>query len=256
MNILIIEDETLAADRLKLLLRQYDPSIHVVGCLESIEETVQWLQTKSQPDLFLMDIHLSDGHCFEIFKQVMIQKPVIFTTAYDHYAINAFQHYSIDYILKPVTAEALAGAINKYKHMRSVFIAPDYQVMPTGIIENNGLRYKDRFLAKVGTRTFFIQADDVAYFAADNKIVSLADKEGNRFIVNYTIEKLEPLLDPHYFFRINRKMIVHSRVIEQVKPHFNNRLKLSFKNLRLPEDIIISRERVSDFKKWAEGSYY
>ena len=149
MNILIIEEEALAADRLKLLLQQYDPSIHVLGCLESIEETVQWLQTRLQPDLFLMDIHLSDGHCFEIFKQVMIQKPVIFTTAFDHYAINAFQHYSVDYILKPVTAEALAAAINKYKNMRSVFVAHDYKIMPAGVVESNGLRSKDRFIAKV-----------------------------------------------------------------------------------------------------------
>jgi DNA-binding LytR/AlgR family response regulator len=253
MNILIIEDETLAAERLKLMLHQYDPSIHIAACLESIEETVQWLQTKPAPDLLLMDIHLSDGHCFEIFKQVLIQRPVIFTTAFDNYAINAFQHYCVDYILKPVSTEALAAAMNKYKAMASVFRAPDYKVWGAFFQENNNLRYKDRFLAKVGSRTFFIQAEDVAYFSADNKIVSLADREGNRFIVNYTIEKLEPLLDPHHFFRINRKMIVHSKIIEQVKPHFNNRLKLSLKNLKLPEDIIISRERVAAFKKWAEG---
>ncbi len=253
MNIVIIEDEALAVERLKMLLQQYDPAINIIACLESIEETVQWLQTRTAPDLFLMDIHLSDGHCFEIFKQVLIQKPVIFTTAFDHYAINAFQHYSVDYILKPVTAEALAAAINKYKTMSAVFNAPDYKNWPALLQENNAARYKDRFLAKVGPRTFFIQADEVAYFSADNKIVSLADREGNRFIVNYTIEKLEPLLDPHHFFRINRSMIVHSKSIEQVKPHFNNRLKLSLKNLKTNEDIIISRERVPAFKKWAEG---
>ncbi len=253
MNILIIEDEALAAERLKMLLQQYDPSIKVVGVLESIEETVHWLQTKPAPDLLLMDIHLSDGHCFEIFKQTLIQKPIIFTTAFDHYAINAFQHYSVDYIMKPVTAEALATAINKYKTMAAVFTAPDFKVWPGLVNENKSTRYKDRFLAKVGTRTFFIQAEDVAYFAADNKIVSLADKEGNRYIVNYTIEKLEPILDPHHFFRINRKMIIHSKSIEQVKPHFNNRLKLALKNIRTSDEIVISRERVAAFKKWAEG---
>lgn len=199
----------------------------------------------------MMDIHLSDGHCFEIFKQVRIQKPVIFTTAFDSYAITAFQHYSVDYILKPVTAETLASAFNKYKQMATVFMAPDYQSWPAIIKEHTPNRYKDRFLAKVGPRTFFIQAEDVAYFSADNKIVSLGDKEGNRYIVNYTIEKLEPLLDPHQFFRVNRKMIVHSKSIEQVRPHFNNRLKLSLKNIKLPEEVIISRERVPAFKKWA-----
>ncbi|MCX6324153.1 MAG: LytTR family DNA-binding domain-containing protein [Sphingobacteriales bacterium] len=254
MNILIIEDEALAAERLQLLLKQYDADIKVLGVLESIEESVQWLQKKASPDLFLMDIHLSDGHCFEIFNQVLIQRPVIFTTAFDNYALNAFQHYSIDYILKPVTAEALGAALNKYKAMAKAFTVPDYKNW-TGVLASDSslAKYKDRFLAKVGPRTFFIQADEIAYFTADNKIVTLADREGNRFIVNYTIEKLEPLLDPHHFFRINRKMIVHSRSIEQVKPHFNNRLKLSLKNLKLSEDIIISRERVAAFKKWAEG---
>jgi len=251
MNILIIEDEALAAERLQLLIRQYDPNIKILACLESIEETVHWFQTRTAPDLIMMDIHLSDGHCFEIFKQVRIQKPVIFTTAFDSYAITAFQHYSVDYILKPVTAETLASAFNKYKQMATVFMAPDYQSWPAIIKEHTPNRYKDRFLAKVGPRTFFIQSEDVAYFSADNKIVSLGDKEGNRYIVNYTIEKLEPLLDPHQFFRVNRKMIVHSKSIEQVRPHFNNRLKLSLKNIKLPEEVIISRERVPAFKKWA-----
>jgi DNA-binding LytR/AlgR family response regulator len=253
MNILIIEDEALAAERLKLLLAQFDPQINIMGCLESIEETVHWLQTKSLPDLLLMDIQLSDGYCFEIFKKVPVSKPVIFTTAYDHFALEAFNHYSIDYILKPVTIEALATAINKYKLMPSVFSDTGHKNWPDIFKENSGSAYKDRFLAKIGLRTFFIQAGEIAYFTADNKIVSLTDKEGNRYLVNYTIEKLETLLNPHDFFRINRKMIVHSKCIEQVKPHINNRLKLSIKNLKLPEEIIISRERVPAFKKWAEG---
>lgn len=253
MNILIIEDELLAAERLKLLLKQYDPSINVVACLESIEESVQWLQTRPHPDLLLMDIQLSDGHSFEIFNQVKLSTPVIFTTAYDNYAIDAFRHFSIDYILKPVTAETLAKGIQKYRSLAHLFYPPDYTVLVDQLKETNQARYKDRFLAKIGSRTFFIQADEIAYFYADNKIVFLADREGNRFIINYTIEKLEPLLDPYHFFRINRKMIVHSKMIDLIKPFHNNRLKISLRNLNLQEDIIVSRERVNSFRKWADG---
>ncbi|CAN5595293.1 LytTR family DNA-binding domain-containing protein [soil metagenome] len=253
MNILIVEDEMLAAERLQLLVKQYDPSIQVMACLESIEETVQWLQTKTHPDLLLMDIHLSDGHSFEIFKQVIINKPVIFTTAYDNYAIDAFRHLAIDYILKPITSEALAAGIQKFRTLTNTTSLPDYSVWMEYYKSNPVNRYKDRFLAKVGTRTFFIQADEIAYFYADNKTVYLADREGNRFIINYSIEKLEPQLDPYYFFRINRKMIVHSKMIDVIRPYYNNRLKIALKNLPVTGDMIVSRERAAAFKKWAEG---
>jgi DNA-binding LytR/AlgR family response regulator len=223
-----------------------------VAVLESIEESVQWLQAKPHPDLMFVDIHLSDGHSFEIFKKINLQKPVIFTTAFDNYALNAFQLFSIDYILKPVTAEALAAAINKYKSLAAM-VAVNYSLLSDTVKENFSTRYKNRFLAKVGQRSFFLHADEVVYFFADNKIVYLVDKEGNRFIINFTLEKLEPLLDPHDFFRINRKMIIHSKAIEQVKPYFNNRLKLSLKGVKADEDIVISRERVADFKEWADA---
>jgi DNA-binding LytR/AlgR family response regulator len=252
MDIVIIEDEMLAAERLQALIKNYDPSINIIASLESIEESVQWLQTKPHPDLLFVDIHLSDGHSFEIFKKVNLQKPVIFTTAYDNYALDAFQLFSIDYILKPVTAEALASAINKYKNIAAL-AAVNYSLLSDSVKENFGTKYKNRFLAKVGQRSFFLQADEVAYFFADNKIVYLVDKEGNRFIINFTLEKLEPLLDLHDFFRINRKMIIHSRAIQQVKPYFNNRLKLLLKGIKADEEIIISRERVADFKEWADA---
>ncbi len=253
MDVVIIEDEMLAAERLQLLIKNYDPSINIIACLESIEESVLWLQTKPAPDLLLVDIQLSDGHSFEIFKKVSLQKPVIFTTAYDNYALDAFQLFSIDYILKPVTAEALGAALNKYKNISSSLAATNYSLLSDQVKENFTNRYKNRFLAKVGSRSFFIFADEVAYFFADNKIVYLVDKEGNRFIINSTLEKLEPLLDPLDFFRINRKMIIHAKAIEQVKPYFNNRLKLILKSIKAGEEIIISRERVSDFKTWADA---
>jgi len=253
MDIVIIEDEMLAAERLQTLIKNYDASINIIACLESIEEAVQWLQTKPHPDLLFVDIHLSDAHSFEIFKKVNLQRPVIFTTAFDNYALDAFTLFSIDYILKPVTAEALAIAINKYKTLTSGVFTNNYALLNEQVRENFNTRYKNRFLAKVGQRSFFIHADEVVYFFADNKIVYLVDKEGNRFIINFTLEKLEPILDPHDFFRINRKMIIHAKAIEQVKPYFNNRLKLTLKSIKADEEIIISRERVNDFKVWADA---
>lgn len=252
MDVLIIEDELLAAERLQMLIKNYDPAINLVASLESIEEAVQWLSTKPAPDLLFADIHLSDGHCFEIFKKVNLRKPVIFTTAFDNYALDAFQLFSIDYILKPVTAEALASAINKYRYITKVAVT-NYSLLSDQIKENFNTRYKNRFLAKVGQRSFFIKATDVAYFMADNKIVYLVDNDGNRFIINYTMEKLEPMLDPHDFFRLNRKVIVHCNAIDQVKPYFNNRLKIILKNLKTDEDLVISRERVTAFKTWADA---
>jgi two-component system LytT family response regulator len=252
MNILIVEDEILAAERVQLLVKRYDPSINILGALESIEETVDWLQTRQHPDLLLMDIQLSDGHSFEIFKQATVNIPVIFTTAYDNYAIEAFKNFGIDYILKPVTAESLASSIQKYNSFnnRIQHDAIEWMEKYKGVA---GVHYKNRFLAKIGAKTFFIQTEDVSCFTADNKTVLLVDKNSNRFIINYSIEKLESVLDPYYFFRINRKMIVHSKAIELIKPYSNNRLKLVLKNISFSEEIVVSRERVQDFKKWAEG---
>ncbi|RYY68749.1 MAG: response regulator transcription factor [Chitinophagaceae bacterium] len=254
MDILIIEDEMLAAERLRILLKQYDPSINIIGCLESVEETVAWLQTKKHPDLFLMDIHLSDGYSFEIFKQASTQKPILFTTAYDNYTMEAFQLFSLDYILKPVSSEALAAALNKYRNIAASFAVPvDYAAMMENVKENFTNKYKHRFLAKVGQRLFFIQANEVSYFYADNKIVSLVDREGNRFVLNMTLEKLEAVLDPRCFFRINRKVIVHAEAIEQVKPVASSKLKLLLRGIQTQEDITISREKVADFKVWADN---
>lgn len=253
MDILIIEDEILAAERLQTLIKNYDSSIRMVACLDSIEESVQWLQTKPSPDLLLVDIHLSDGHSFEIFKRVQFLKPVIFTTAYDNYALDAFKLFSIDYILKPITAEALGAALNKYKNIANTIAASNYSLLSDQVKENVYSRYKNRFLAKVGQRSFFLQADEIAYFFAENKIVYLVDTQGNRFIINFTLEKLEQLLDPQDFFRINRKIIINANSIEQIKPYLNNRLKIVLKGIKADEDIIISRERVVDFKLWAEA---
>lgn len=252
MKILIVEDEKLAAERLQTLVHEYDSSIEVVACLESIEDTVDYLKHHAQPDLILMDIHLSDGHSFEIFKQVRVDRPVIFTTAYDQYALEAFKIFSIDYILKPVSLRSLAAAINKYKSLSQSFIPTDLSRLSLRTLHPPA---KKRFLGKVGQRLFFIELDDIAYFQADNKIVHLVDREGNRFVVDYTLERLEQLLDSTEFFRLNRRFIVRVSAIQQVKPYFNNRLKIAIKGCNAAEeDMVISRDRVAEFRAWAENA--
>lgn len=253
MKVLIVEDETLAAQRLQHLVKEYDPTIEIVGVAESVEETIEVVQKQPLPDLLLMDIQLSDGHSFEVFKRIDIRKPVIFTTAYDQFALEAFKHFSIDYILKPITAIALKSALDKYKLMSS-YLSPNYEGLLSAIASiQPANEYKNRFLAKVGQRLFFVEVNDVAFFQADNKIVYLVDKEGNRFVIDYTLEKLEAVLDQKLFFRLNRKFIVKVSAIDHIKPFYNNRLKLSVKGASSSDEMIISRERVAEFKAWAEA---
>jgi DNA-binding LytR/AlgR family response regulator len=232
------------------LLKDYDPSLEVLACLESIEETVRYLKQKPHPDLLLLDIHLSDGHSFEIFRQVNYNKPVIFTTAYDNYALDAFKHFSIDYILKPVTLESLAAALQKLKSLATGLPALQLNSLLPGWSQDH---CKKRFLGKVGQRLFFIDVSDIGFFQADNKIVYLVDQQGNRFVVDHTLETLETMLDPRQFFRLNRRFIVRINAIEQVKPYYNNRLKLEIKGCHHSEDMVISRDRVAAFKQWAEA---
>lgn len=253
MNILIIEDEQLAQERLLQLIAAYDNTINVVACLESVEESITWMKTKPHPDLILLDIHLSDGHSFEIFKRVGIRKPVIFITAYENYAVEAFKLFSIDYILKPVTAEALSTAINKYKDLSEMYTPADYNQLMEKVKDSFSVNYRTRFLAKVGQRLFFVSAQEVAYFYTENKIVFLINREGNRFVINNTLEKLETELNPQYFFRLNRQIIIHADVIDQIKPYSSNRLKLNLKGIETADGIIISKERVADFKIWADA---
>lgn len=254
MDIIIIEDEHLAAERLKILINRYDPSINILCCLETVEEATSWFSTHEEPDLILMDIHLSDGHSFDLLKKTKISKPLIFTTAYDQYAIEAFRHFSIDYLLKPISQDMISAAFSKYKSIANNFIIPDYKSWISFMNTNRQemANYKNRFLAKVGSKSYVVQTEDIAYFLSENKFVRIVDMEDNVFTVGHTIEKIEAMLNPLDFFRINRSTIVNLKMIHQIKPHLNNRLKLTLKNKRQQEDIIVSRERVSSFRKWIE----
>ncbi|PZR28786.1 MAG: DNA-binding response regulator [Citrobacter freundii] len=251
MKVLIVEDELLAAQRLQLMIGQYDPGITDIHCSDSVQDTIAWLEEHPAPDLILSDIQLSDGHSFDIYRRMDYKGPVVFTTAYDQYAVEAFSHFSIDYILKPVTAEALAKALDKYKQI----IAPqvDYQQLLLKVQQGPAEQFKTRFLGRIGQRLQFVDSDDISFFHADNKIVYLTDKQGTRYLIDFTLEKLEQLLNPRQFFRLNRRYIVRYSAIEFIKPHLNSRLKLTVKGAALQDEFIISRDRVAEFKAWAES---
>jgi two-component system, LytTR family, response regulator len=254
MRMVIIEDEPLAVERLQFLLRQYDPHCSVDASLESIEEAVKWFSDNPHPDLILSDIQLSDGSAFEIFKKVKILSPVVFTTAYDKYALDAFKLLSVDYLLKPFTLEALRNAMDKLKTLQSQPAKPliNYDDI-LKLLQPKARIFKTRFTGKVGNKLFFLETHNIAIFYSDNKIVYMVALNNTRYIAEYTLENLEELLDDATFFRINRSMIVNIGAISQVKPYDNNRLLVVLKNNITPEEAIVSRERVLDFRKWADN---
>ena len=254
MRMVIIEDEPLAVERLQFLLQQYDPHSSVDASLESIDEAVKWLSENPHPDLILSDIQLSDGSAFEIFKKIRISSPIIFTTAYDKYALDAFKLLSIDYLLKPFTLEALTNAMHKLKMLQSRPAQPaiNYEDV-IKLLQAKAPTYKTRFTGKIGNRLFFIETTNIAVFYSDNKIVHMVAMDNAHYIAEHTLEHLEGLLDTSSFFRINRSMIVNINAIRQVKPYDNNRLHVVLKNNIKPEEAIVSRERVVDFRRWADN---
>lgn len=258
MNVLIIEDEPLAAERLTELLHQYDNRIRVMERLDSVEDSVQWLRANPAPDLILLDIHLSDGLSFSIFSHVNVRCPIIFTTAYDQYAIQAFRVNSVDYLLKPVSYDNLVQALQKWQTL-SVEYPPssapaelpvDWQKLAE-LVQQARPSYKTRFLIRFGDHIQYKNTSDIAYFYAEGKTVYLVAAENRRFIVDYTLEELEELLDPQKFFRLNRKIITQIHSVRDVKAYLGGRLKV----LLLPAievEAIVSRERVADFKAWLD----
>ncbi|MBC8033033.1 MAG: response regulator transcription factor [Chitinophagaceae bacterium] len=252
MTTIIIEDESIAAERLQWMLNQCETPVRVQKIIDTVQEAVEWLSKESPPDFILLDIHLADGSGFDIFHKITITTPVIFTTAYDQYALEAFKVMSIDYLLKPVSQELLEKALFKLKVLRPAQdSAVDYKQLIQLMKTANPI-YKTRFSGKVGQKIFLVPLSDVAFFLADNKIVYLCARDGTRYMIEHTLENLETMIDPAQFFRANRSAIIHAPAIEQVKPYINSRLKLWLKHGTRPMEIIISRERVPEFKRWTD----
>jgi len=250
MNCLIVEDEKVAAERLVGLIKNYDPSIDVTEIVQSVRLAVQWLNTHQAPDLIFMDIQLADGLSFEIFEQTIVKTPVIFTTAYDEYALKAFKVNSIDYLLKPIDPDELKNAIEKFKESNSPKEIPA-QVFDS-IMHSLTKKYKNKFVMNVGEHIKVFTTEDIQCFYSIEKCTFLQNKSGRDYGINYSLDQLEDLLDPAQFFRINRKFIVSLSAISDIISYSNSRLKVKLHSNE-SNDLIVSREKVQDFRKWLEN---
>lgn len=249
MNILIIEDEQLAANRLVRLLKELEPKLEVMDVLDSVEDSVAWLK-EQEADLIFMDIQLADGNSFSIFEEVDVFTPIIFSTAYDQYAIRAFEVNSIDYLLKPVKREMLQKSLEKFRRQQHegqyVNIASLMQAFQD---QQEEVGFQERFLISSHDRLHSIPVENIAFFYGQKRYVFLITKDNRRHIVDYTLGKLETLLDPRGFFRINRQFIISYQAIEQMHTYSKSRIKVV---LAPSSDVeaIVSADRAKEFKQW------
>lgn len=251
MKVIIIEDEKPSARRLQRMLDKLD--IKVDTLLHSVKESIEWFQNNAHPDLIFLDIQLSDGLSFEIFDAVKIKSSIIFTTAYDEYALKAFKLNSIDYLLKPIDDVELEAAINQYKtqtpEKQTVNLDfNDIKKLLTNPIERE---YKKRFSVKVGQHLKLINIDQIECFYSENKGTYLHTSEGRNYLIDTTLEQLENELEPHTFFRINRKFFINIHAIKDMISYTNSRLQIKLNSYN-DQEVIVARERVKDFKNWLD----
>lgn len=257
MKVIIIEDEIPAAEKLSRYLVKYDASIQVAAHLTSIKDAVGWLQEKQESiDLIFMDIQLTDGLSFQIFQQVAIKKPVIFITAFNEFALDAFKVNSIDYLLKPITFTDLSNSLKKLETLREQL---QWSPLKTEQLQETFITpkmaaYKNRFMVKLGDHIRSITSDQIGLFYADGRDVYLVTTQTRKFIIDYTLETLEDLLEPKIFFRINRTYILNINSIKDVIVYSSSRLKITLTQ-EFDKEIIVSREKVGPFKEWFDGSH-
>lgn len=247
MRVLIIEDEKLLAERLERLITKIEPKSIILDKLQSIEESVIWFN-KNEADLIFLDIHLSDGVSFKIFEQIEITTPIIFTTAYDQYAIKAFKLNSIDYLLKPIDEDELKESIKKYKSLDNKQKIVDLKQLLSSV-ENPKSEYRKRFMVYAGQKVKSIKTEDIAYFYVMEKSVFMCTKNNENYDVDFSLDKLETFLDPDIFFRINRRYIVNIESIKNMYPLSNSRIKVEL-NPMSKEETNVSLHRCRNFKNW------
>jgi len=250
MNILIIENEKPAADKLLRLLMKIDESITVLGVIETVEDAINRLREEPQPDMILMDIQLDDGLCFEIFDTINIDIPVIFTTAYDEYTLKAFKVNSVDYLLKPIDEEMLKSALGKFKKLyadKDPFKRDFKQLLYE--FRN---QYKSRFLIKIGDKYKSVPIGEISHFHICERNVFLSDYQGKDYDIDYSLEQLQGMLDPRKFFRINRECIINIESIALMYSYSSSRLQLTLKNKEKSDLFVVSRDKVSEFKRWID----
>jgi DNA-binding LytR/AlgR family response regulator len=254
MRTIIIEDEKPAAEKLHKALLKCAPDMQVLAVLASVKNAVEWLNQNASPELIFMDIELTDGLSFKIFEQVNVNCPVIFTTAYDEYWQEAFEHNSLDYLLKPIRQDKLEASLKKYEKLKQHFTFNYRQLTmsPERVEGSKDGEHKKRFLVKRGTDYVSIKAADIAYFYAAQKLVCLVDTNAQKFILDQSLADLEKQLDPAQFYRVNRKYLVNLNAIKRIKTYPKSKLQLEIQPAPA-EEIIISQENAGEFKKWMEG---
>ena len=256
MKVLIIEDEAPAFRRLQKLIQEINPQIEIVEVIDSVKEAIKWLSTYTSPDLIFMDIQLADGLSFEIFEEVKVTKPVIFTTAYDEYTLKAFKVNSVDYLLKPLNKEALAQSIRKYEELREAFSGTQMlqfeALMNTFKNGSSTHQYKSRFLIKASDRLISLQEHEVAYFYTENGLVYVRTNQEKRYLVDHTLDDLEKQLDPKYFFRLNRQFITRLQAISEIHNYFKGKLLVKLLPL-CDHEVVVSREKAAVFKRWLDS---
>lgn len=253
MKVLIVEDEELAVKKLRKTLETVDATAEVVGTVDSIKAGVEWLQQNPQPDLILMDIELADGQSFEIFNLTEVKSPVIFTTSYDEYALKAFKVNSVDYLLKPIQKDELQSALEKFKKNHASAIGKA-DINIDSLVKELQLKlqpkeYRKRFLVKNGQKLVSIEVSDIAYFYSDGRLNFFKTIDNKKFVVDYTMDELEEMLDSERYFRISRSFYVSIASIDKIDDYFGNRLILHLKPA-VDKEALVSREKVTDFKKW------
>ncbi|MBT8218294.1 MAG: LytTR family DNA-binding domain-containing protein [Bacteroidia bacterium] len=249
MKILIVEDEKLARDYLIDLLKKLTIDTTIVGQVDSVKEAIKYLLKNPEPELIFMDINLGDGLCFEIFEVIQLKCPVIFTTAYDEYAIQAFKVNSIDYLLKPIDISDMEQAFSKFESILNYHAHEvDYSKLNQSLTDDD---YKQRFIVKIGDNLKTIPTTDILFFNSENKSTYLTSNEGRRYMIDYSLDKLKDLLDPADYFRINRRYIINYSAITDMIAFSNSRLKISLQQSK-DEDIIVARDRVQAFKLWLD----
>jgi DNA-binding LytR/AlgR family response regulator len=250
MKILLAEDERPAAEKMARLLKQVAPDAQLLATTESVEETVNWLQDNGEPDLILMDIQLDDGLSFEIFDTISVTAPVIFTTAYDEYAIRAFKVNSVDYLLKPVSEVALMKALDKYRaiHEKYHYGQAGYR----HLLQEFSAAYKSRFLLKIGSRYKSLSIDQIKYIYSSEGNVFLISTGGQSFALEFSLDHVQKLLDPSVFFRINRNCLMHIDAVEEMVTYSSSRLQLHVTGEKPQVIFVVSRDRVPQFKRWMD----
>jgi DNA-binding LytR/AlgR family response regulator len=252
MRVLIIEDERQAASRLQQLVKQVNPDIGIAGITDSVKSSCRWLSENPLPDLIFMDIHLGDGTSFEIFEKVNISVPVVFTTAYDEYALKAFKVNSIDYLLKPIDEAELAAALKKFSQIATKGPGLGAVIGNLNQVMNMlSRKFKERFVIRVGEHLRTIEVKDILFFFSQDKATFCTTSDKRNHILDFTLDQLEGMIDPDMFYRINRKYLVRSTAITDIVAYSNSRLRLVLSGSD-DKDVVVAREKVQDFKEWLD----